>query len=129
MSSLIRGYSPMRSLIDKLTRLTARNQIYAGNGTCSSNAVTISKLRGVITTEALSTAANGTQAIVLTNTTVSTADGCICNVRKGTCTTGTPAISNIAIAANTVTITVKNIHSSAAFDGNLQIGFLVLRQP
>lgn len=98
----------------------------SGTGTCSSNAVTINKMAGVITTEALTTAAAGSQALTLTNNTIAAGDMVFVQWAGGTSTGGTPIIKAVA-AAGSATITLYNKHASAAFDGTFILNFFVAK--
>lgn len=97
-----------------------------GTGTCSSNAVTINDLCGLITTEALSTAAAGEQDITLTNSKVAAGDLVFVTSGYGTSTTGTPIV-NANVSAGSVVITIKNVHASEALNGTVKIGFMVVK--
>lgn len=96
------------------------------SGTASSNALTIHGQQGVVTTEALTTAAGSAQAITITNNKVSVGDIVVVTRNGGTSTTGTLEI-NAVCTANTLTITLTNRHASAAFNGTFILGFLVIK--
>lgn len=98
-----------------------------GTGTCSSNAVTINDLMGLITTESLSTSAAGEQAIALTNSKIAAGDLVFATVGLGTATEGTPGIASVTTAAGSATITVTNFHATQAFNGTLKVGFMVVK--
>lgn len=98
----------------------------SGTVTLSSNAGTVSKMAGVITTESLSTAAGASQALVITNTTVAATDIVLVTRSGGTSTGGTPIIKAVP-TSNTITITLDNKHASAAFDGTFILSFLVVK--
>jgi hypothetical protein len=97
-----------------------------GTGTAVSDAVTISKPVGVITTESKTTAAAGTYTITLTNTLIAATSIVLAsiNVNSGA---GTPVITSIVPGAGSCTITVRNAHASAAFDSAHKISFLVVQ--
>lgn len=98
----------------------------SGTGTCSSNAVTISKMAGVITTESLTTAAGASQAITLTNTLVASGDIILVQLVGGTNTRKTIAVEALA-GSGSATITLNNIGPSDAFNGTIILGFLLLK--
>src|SRR6185369_8656108 len=98
----------------------------SGTGTCSSNAVTISRGAGVITTESLTTAAGATQAITLTNTEIAAGDMVLAMCDPGS-STGTPTVVNTAVSANTAVFLLQNVHSSASFNAAVKIYFLVVK--
>lgn len=98
----------------------------ANTVTLSANAGTLSRLSGVITTEALTTAAAGTQALTITNTLCAAADVVLISRAGGTSAGGTPIFKAVPGAGSFV-ITVDNKHASAAFDGTFIIGFLIVK--
>lgn len=98
-----------------------------GTGTASSNAVTIDKMAGVLTTESLSTAAAGSQAITLTNSVIETGDIVLAHF-VSVPANGTPVLAAVA-GAGSATITIYNKHASAAFNGAFVIAFLVIKAP
>jgi hypothetical protein len=103
----------------------ARLQLGAGTGTAASNAVTINRAAGVITTEALTTAAGATQAITLTSNKIRAGDMVFAVVDPNG-SAGTPVVVNVAVAASTATILVQNVHASAALDAAIKIMFFVV---
>lgn len=112
--------APVRALdisLDGALRLNA------GTGTAVSNAVTLANKAGVITTEALTTAAAATYTLTITDTVVAAADLCFGSVAFGTSTTGVPVLSRMTPAAGSLVLIVQNNHASAAFNGTLVITF------
>ena len=95
--------------------------------TASSGAATLNKSAGVITSEALTTAAGATYTLTLTNSTIAAADQVFAFVNLGAGTGGIPAIASVAPASGSVVIIVQNIHASAAFNAAIKIGFMVLK--
>ena len=95
--------------------------------TATAGAATLSKSAGVITSEALSTAAGATYTLTLTNTVVATADQVLASVALGTATTGSPVITTVKEGAGSVVIVVQNVHASAALNGTIRIKFAVLK--
>lgn len=99
-----------------------------GTGTCSSNAVTINDLVGLITTEALTTAQNGIETITLTNSKIAAGDLVFVTVGNGTNTQGTAMVGEVTPGSGSCTIQVINKHASAeAFNGTLKVGFMVVK--
>lgn len=94
--------------------------------TLSSNAGTISKMAGVITTESLSTAAAGSQALTITNTLCASTDMVFVTRTGGTSAGGTPIIKAVPGSGSFV-ITLDNKHASAAFDGTFILSFLLVK--
>ena len=95
--------------------------------TASSGAATLNKMAGVITSEALTTAAAATYALTLTNSDVAATDQVFASVQYGSSTTGTPAVATVAPGAGSVVITVQDIHATAALNGTIKISFLVVK--
>ena len=95
-------------------------------GTCSSNAVTISKQSGVVTTESLTTAGGASQAITITNTLITTASVVLCQLQGGS-NNATKNLDLVAVPGNgSVVVTIYNLTASTALNGTLVFGFLVV---
>lgn len=94
--------------------------------TATGGAATLSKTAGVITSEAITTAAGATYTLTLTNTKVAATSQVFASVNLGAGTGGTPAIASVTPAAGSVVIIVQNIHASAAFNAAIKIAFMVL---
>lgn len=101
-----------------------------GSGTKTTIAVagaaTLAQPSGTIRTESLSTSAGSVYTMVITNPLVTANSIPFASVRKNTATTGTPVITSVAPGAGTLTVGVKNIDASAAFNGTFNISFAVL---
>jgi hypothetical protein len=97
-----------------------------GTGTCVSNAVTINKMAGVITTEALTTAGGASQAIVLTDSVIAVGDIILVTLAAGTNTVKNITLQAVA-TASTGTITIFNNTAATALNGTLIINFLVIK--
>jgi hypothetical protein len=95
--------------------------------TAVAGAATLSKMAGVITSEALVTAAGATYVLTVTLSGVQGSDTVLASVWFGTSTTGTPTIATVKPNAGNVVITVQNIAAAAALNGTLKIGYLVLK--
>jgi hypothetical protein len=99
-----------------------------GSVTAAAGAATLNKKAGTVTTENLTTAAGADYTLVLTNSMIAASDLVMVTVGYGTMTAGIPHVMSVTAAAGSVTIVVRNIHASAAFDTkNLKIRFLVLK--
>ena len=97
-----------------------------GTGTESSNAVTISKQAGVITTTALTTAGGATEIITLTNTLVATSSVVVASIGDGTNTaTQAYTLATKITGASTVVFTITNTTAATALNGTLVIQFAV----
>ena len=93
----------------------------------TTGAATLNKNAGVITSEALTTAAGATYTLTLTNSTIAAADQVFASVQLGTATTGMPVVTTVTPAAGSVVIVVQNIHASAALNGTIKIAFARLK--
>lgn len=98
----------------------------SGTVTLVSNAGTLSKMAGTITTEALTTAAAASQALTITNTLCAAADHVFLVRAGGTSAGGTP-VMKVVPGVGSFVITLDNKHASAAFDGTFILKFLLLK--
>jgi len=99
----------------------------SGTATATAGAATLARVSGKITTEALSTAAGATYTLTITNTDIEASDIVFASIANGTGTAGTPAITRVTAAANSLVIIVQNIHSANAFNGTMVISFYALK--
>ena len=84
---------------------------------------------GIITSEALSTAAGALYTLTITNNMVAAADIVLASVAFGTSTTGSPYISRITPGAGSVVIIVRNgVSTDAVLNGTIKVSFLVIKQ-
>ena len=100
-------------------------------GTASGGAVTLNAAgSGIITTEALSSAAGSPYTLTLTNNMVAAADLVFATVQNGTNTGGDPYLKTVTPGAGSVVIVVGNTTEvvSTALNGTLKIGFLIIKQ-
>ncbi len=89
-------------------------------------AATLSKQAGIITSEALTTAAAATYALTLTNSLVAATSIVLVEVQFGTSTTGDPVVGRVTPGAGSVVVNIVNRHASVAFNGTIKISFFVL---
>ena len=105
-------------------------ELSLGTGTKTAVAVAgaaeLDKTSGVITSEALTTAAGADYTLTLTNSAIKAGDQVFASVGLGTSTAGTPALATVTASAGQVVIVVQNIHASAALNGTITISFFVL---
>lgn len=98
----------------------------SATATAVSNAVTMNKMAGVVTTESLTTAAGSGQAITIHNTTVAAGDlASIDLVGGGTNTRN--VIASYVTSANTLTVTLKNAEPTNALNGTILFSFVVFK--
>lgn len=79
-----------------------------------------------VTSENLSTAAGGTYTLTLTNSLVTPESLVFANAYLGTSTQGTPQVVGANPGSGQVVVSVKNIHATQAFNGNIKIDVLVV---
>lgn len=107
------------------------SQLSLGKGTktasATSGAATLNQPSGVITSEALTTAAAATYTLTLTCANIAATDIVQCTLGNGTNTAGAPVINTVTPAAGSVVIVVKNVHASAALNGTLIFMFNVVK--
>ena len=97
-----------------------------GTVTAASNAATLNKGTGVITSESLTTAAASTYTCTLTNAKIKATSAVFVSVGLGSSTTGTPALLDMTWAAGSLVVVVKNIHASASLNGTILIAYQIL---
>lgn len=101
-----------------------------GTGTktaaATAGAATLSKPSGVITSEALTTAAAATYTLTLTNTEIAATSQVLVSVGNGTNSAGLPVLATVTPGAGSAVIVVRNAHAAAAFNGTIKITFVVL---
>jgi hypothetical protein len=99
----------------------------SSTATATAGAATLDKQSGVITSEALTTAAAAAYTLTLTNSVVSTGSRVFASVENGTNTAGIPVLSTVTAAAGSTVIKVFNLHAADALNGTIKIHFLVVR--
>jgi hypothetical protein len=90
----------------------------------NSGKVTLDGAKGVITTEALATAAGGIYTLEFTNPQIEPLSLLMLTVSNGTNTGGAAALHSVVVDDQEATITIQNI-GAVAFNGTLVIQFLV----
>jgi hypothetical protein len=99
----------------------------AKTATASSGAATLNKMSGVITTEALTTAGLADYTLTLTNSDIAVGDVVLASIGNGTNTAGDPVQGAVTPGAGSAVIVVRNAHATAALNGTLIVGFLVVK--
>jgi hypothetical protein len=94
--------------------------------TASAGAATLNKMAGVVTSEAITTAAGADYTLTLTNSDIAAADQVFASVQLTTAG-GTPVVASVTPGAGSVVIVVQNIHATVAFGGAIKISFMVLK--
>jgi hypothetical protein len=101
-------------------------KLASGAATAASGAATVNAQVGTVTSESLTTAAGATYTLTLTNTYVDSSSKVFANAYLGSSTQGTPQVVGCTPAAGQVTVVVKNIHATLAFNGSIKVDFLVI---
>jgi hypothetical protein len=109
------------------TATRTKLNVTGGVATSTALAGTISAGTGLLTTEALTTAAAGTAVFVITNTLAAAGDVVLVQRQGGTSTTGSLETSAVC-TAGVITLTLTNRHASVAFNGTFIFGFLLVKQ-
>ncbi len=99
----------------------------SGTASASAGAATLSKMAGVITSEALTTAGLAAYTLTLTNTVVAAADIVLVSVANGTNTQGTVTVGRVTPGSGSVVILIENVHATQALNGTIKISFLVVK--
>ena len=93
--------------------------------TSTAGAATINLQTGLITTEALTTAAGATYTMTLTNSAITASSQVFVTVGKGTATTGEPVVQFVTPTTGSCVILIRNVAAAAALNGTIKIGFMV----
>ena len=93
-------------------------------GTAKAGTITLNGGKGIITTEALATAAGATYTLELANPQIEETSLLMLTVSNGANTAGLPVIAKLVVADQTATITIKNA-GATAFNGTLVVQFLI----
>jgi hypothetical protein len=96
-----------------------------GTAAATAGAATLSKQSGVITSEAVTTAAQAAYTLTLTNTVVAATSRVTASVDNGTNTQGIPVVGIVTPGSGSVVIKVYNLHATQALNGTLKIAFNV----
>lgn len=94
-----------------------------GTATSTAAAATVSKQSGIVTSEALTTAAGASWDLVLTNTKIAATSKVFASVQNGTNSQGIPVVGAITPGSGSATIKVFNLHASQAFNGTIKVTF------
>ena len=94
--------------------------------TAAAGAATLNKSSGVITTEALTTAAGAAYTLTLTDSQIAAGDLAVVSVDANG-STGIPHVTSAKTTSHTLTVIVTNIHATDAFNAALKITFAILK--
>jgi hypothetical protein len=97
-------------------------------GVAVAGAATLNQGAGIVTSEALTTAAASTYTLTLTNSLIDANTLVMTDVGLGTSTNGTPSVCSVVPGAGSATIAVKNVDAVNAFNGTIVISFFLVRK-
>lgn len=109
----------------KTTNLTEVD-VLTGSATSTAGAATINAQTGVITTEALTTAAGATYVMTLTNSLIKSSSIVSVVVGKGTATGGSLSPAWVTPGTGSAVIVLQNNDLATAVNGTTKIAFSVL---
>lgn len=119
------GGNPQTAAMSAFQVASFAAQMIGNTGTASGDAVTISKIGGMITSESKTTAAASAFTITLTNTLIAATSTLQATALSLSNTTGKPAVTAITPGSGSATIAVTNI-GTAAFNGTFNIPFRII---
>lgn len=117
--------------IDSMGLLQQDDQVSLGRGTktasATAGAATLNQPSGVITSEALTTAAASaaTYTLTITNSQTIATDIVQVTLGNGTNTQGTPVLVSATPAAGSIVCKVNNAHPTLALNGTLTFAFVI----
>jgi hypothetical protein len=100
----------------------------SGTATAVAGAATLNNRFGVVTSEAITTAAGSTYTLTLTNSEVQAGDIAMASVSLGAGSAGTPVVCGVTATAGQLKVVVQNVHASAAFNAAIKITYAVFGQ-
>lgn len=108
-------------------RFGALEAYMASTAAAVAGAATLNQGQGVVTSEALTTAAGADYTLTLTNSLIRATDLVFATAQSGTNTQGDLLLGACTPGAGSATIVIRNGHASQALNGTIKIGFLVVR--
>jgi hypothetical protein len=87
----------------------------------TAGAATLNAGYGVITSEALTTAAAAVYTLTWTNSAVAATSLALCSVGNGTNTTVGPSLAGVTPGAGSLVVVVRNTHASSALNGTIKV--------
>lgn len=99
----------------------------AKTAAATAGAATLNNYSGVVTTEALTTAAGAVYTLTLTNARFKANDIVNVTIGNGTNSAGAPTLQTVTPAAGSATIVIANRHAANALNGTLTVMFSIFR--
>lgn len=112
--------------IDEANAWSKTPQADSGTAVATAGAATLDKFGGVITSEALTTAAAAVYTLTITNAKAAAGQIALASVSNGTNSAGQPVIVSVTPSAGSLVIVVKNDHASAALNGTIKVAFAIV---
>ena len=97
------------------------------SGTGGTSTATLSKMAGVITSDAITTPGLAAHTVTVTNTTVAAGDLVFVCVANGTNNQASPVISTVVAGASSIVFTMRNTHATEAVNGTVVWSFIVFK--
>lgn len=94
--------------------------------TATSGAATLNKVAGVVTSEALTTAAGSNYTLTLTNSKATASSIVLASVDNGTNTTEGLAVNRVTPAAGSIVFIIRNTHASSALNGTIKVSYVLI---
>lgn len=111
-----------------ISGLTTTGSLKVGTGTktgtAAAGAVTLNQPSGIVTSEALVTAAGATYTLTITTSSSFSTSQAWASCALGTATTGLPCVATVKASSGSIVVVVQNIHASQAFNGTITVTFL-----
>lgn len=101
-------------------------QVDSGAVTATDGAATLNKMGGVITSEALTTAAAALYTLTITNSKAAAGQIVMASISNGTNSAGTPHVVSVTPGAGTIVIVIRNGHAADALNGTLKVAYAIL---
>jgi hypothetical protein len=96
-----------------------------GTATATAGAATLQNQSGVVTSEALTTAAGANYTLTITNAKVTTSAVCFASVSNGTNTTVEPVVTRVTPGSGSLVVVVRNLHATVALNGTIKIAYQI----
>ena len=99
-----------------------------GGGTASATAgaATLNNRFGVVTSEAITTAAAAAYTLTITNSAIKATDMVMASVSNGTNTQGITVVSKVTPANGSLVIIVHNLHSAQPLNGTIKVAYAAI---